>query len=753
MRRFAALLLVLALILPSLGFAADESSLTGYSARSSHSEREWEIKFKAIPDPGNLREYMRRLSARPHHVGSPYDKENAGWILARFKEWGLDAHIETFDVLFPTPKIRVLEMVEPTKFTAKLEEPALAVDPTSNQKAEQLPTYNAYSPDGDVTAPLVFVNYGLPEDYEQLDRLGVSVKGAIVIAKYYHSWRGVKPKVAAEHGAIGCLIYSEPHDDGYTVDNVFPQGPMRNPEGVQRGSVMDFASASPGDPLTPGVGATKDAKRLALKDAKSLAKIPVLPISYGDAQPLLAALKGSMAPAEWRGNLAIPYHVGPGPAKVHLKLEFNWDLKPVNDVIAKIPGSVAPDEWVIRGNHHDAWVNGAEDPVSGQAPLLEEARALGVLLKQGWKPRRTIIYAAWDGEEPMLLGSTEWVEAHADELRQHAAVYINTDGNDRGLLQMEGSHSLEQFMNGVARDVEDPESKMTVWQRLQLSEIGKAKSADDRKELRQRADLRMGALGSGTDFTAFVDHVGIASLNLGYGGEDEQGIYHSIYDDFYWYTHFSDYDFIYGRALAQTVGTAVMRLADAEVLPYDFVDLADTVQKYTKELQKLLEDKQDEAQERDKQLDEGVFKATLDPRRPTVAPPREEVPPHLNFAPMQNAVEKLTRSAERYHKALAQKQETVDEDSLRKLNTLLIDSERKLTDENGLPRRPWYKHLLYAPGVYTGYDVKTVPGVREAIEQKRYAEADQEIQRVARVLEDEAALVDSASQVLEQAGR
>lgn len=391
--------------------------------------------------------------------------------------------------------------------------------------------------------------------------------------------------------------------------------------------------------------------------------------------------------------------------------------------------------------------------MSGQAPLLEEARALGVLVKQGWKPRRTIIYAAWDGEEPMLLGSTEWVEAHADELRQHAAVYINTDGNDRGLLQMEGSHSLEQFMNGVARDVEDPESKMTVWQRLQLSEIGKAKSADDRKELRQRADLRMGALGSGTDFTAFVDHIGIASLNLGYGGEDEQGIYHSVYDDFYWYTHFSDYDFIYGRALAQTVGTSVMRLADAEVLPYDFVDLADTVQKYTKELQKLLEDKQDEVGERDKELDEGVFKATLDPRRPTVAPPREEIPPHLNFAPMQNAVERLTRSADRYHKALAQKQGTLSEESLGKLNALLIESERKLTDENGLPRRPWYKHLLYAPGVYTGYDVKTVPGVREGIEQKRYAEADREIGRVAKVLEDEASLVDSATQVLETAGR
>ncbi len=751
MRRCAAVLLIFTLILPS--FAADETPLAGYSPRSSQAERDWETKFRAIPDPANLRETMRRLSARPHHVGSPYDKDNAEWILARFKEWGFDAHIETFNVLFPTPKVRVLEMVEPTKFTAKLEEPALAIDPTSNQKSEQLPTYNAYSPDGDVTAPLVFVNYGLPEDYEQLDRLGISVKGAIVIAKYYQSWRGVKPKVAAEHGAIGCLIYSEPKDDGYGVDNVFPQGPMRNADGVQRGSVMDFAANSPGDPLTPGVGATADAKRLSVKEAKSLAKIPVLPISYGDAQPLLAALKGPMAPAEWRGSLPIPYHVGPGPAKVHLKLEFNWDLKPVNDVIAKIPGSVAPDEWIIRGNHHDAWVNGAEDPVSGQSALLEEARSLGLLLKQGWKPRRTIIYAAWDGEEPMLLGSTEWVEAHADELRQHAAVYLNTDGNDRGLLGMGGSHSLEQFINGVARDIEDPETKMSVWQRLQLSRIAEAKSADDRRELRQRADLRINALGSGTDFTGFLDHVGVATLDLGYGGEDEQGIYHSIYDDFYWYTHFSDTDFVYGRAMSQTVGSSVMRLADAEILPFEFVDFADTVQKYTKELEKLLADKQEEISERNQQLDEGVFKATLDPRRPTVAPQREEVPPHLNFAPMQNAADALARSAERYRKALSKKQAALGDipaESLGQLNARLIETERSLTNNDGLPRRAWYKHLLYAPGVYSGYGVKTVPGVREGIEQKKYAEAEEEIGRVARALQAESAVIDSAAQLLEE---
>ena len=752
-KRFLLVSLLCLIILLPLSAANPDSDepLYGFTTASSPAQRDWENKFRAIPSPQVLRDTMQRLSARPHHVGSPYDKQNAEWILAQFKSWGLEAEIETFDVLFPTPKVRVLEMTEPTKYTAKLEEPALAVDPTSNQKSEQLPTYNAYSIDGDVTAPLVFVNYGIPEDYEQLDRLGVSVKGAIVIAKYYHSWRGVKPKVAAEHGAIGCLIYSEPHDDGYTVDNVFPAGPMRNPDGVQRGSVMDFASNSPGDPLTPGVGATADAKRLSVKEAKSIASIPVLPISYGDAQPLLAALKGPMAPEEWRGTLAIPYHIGPGAAKVHLKLAFNWDIKPVYDVIAKIPGSEAPDEWVIRGNHHDAWVNGAEDPVSGQAPLLEEARAFGMLLKQGWKPRRTIIYAAWDGEEPMLLGSTEWVEAHADELRQHAAVYINTDGNDRGTLNIGGSHTLEQFINSVAKDIADPETKMSVWERKRLSDIAAA-SADDRKEIRQRADLRISALGSGTDFTGFLDHLGIATLDMAYEGETEQGIYHSIYDDFFWYTHFSDNDFVYGRALSQTVGTAVMRLADAEVLPFDFVDFADTIQKYTRDLQKVLKDKQDEIRERNQELDEGVFKATFDPRKPTVAPPREEMPPHMNFAPMENAGEALARSAERYHKALSAKQGALSESEasqLAALNAKLIESERTLTNDAGLPRRPWYKHLLYAPGVYSGYGVKTVPGVREGIEQKKYVEAEQEIVRVGKALQDEATLIDSAAQMLE----
>ncbi len=753
MRRL--ILWALLILFVSAPLGADESLLQGFTASSAPAERQWEQKFRSLPSPQLMREYMQRLSARPHHVGSPYDKSNAEWILSKFKEFGWDAHIETFEVLFPTPKERLVEMVEPTKFTAKLQEPPLAVDPTSSQTNEQLPTYNAYSIDGDVTAPLVFVNYGLPEDYEQLQRLGVSVKGAIVIAKYGHSWRGVKPKVAGEHGAIGCLIYSDPGDDGYFEDNVFPQGPTRPPEGVQRGSVMDFASSNPGDPLTPGIGATLNAKRLSVKEAPSITKIPVLPISYGDAQPLLAALQGPVAPEAWRGSLPLTYHVGPGPAKVHLVVKSNWDLKPVNDVIAKIPGSAQPDQWIVRGNHPDAWVNGADDPISAQIALLEEARALGQLVKQGWKPKRTIIYAAWDGEEPMLLGSTEWAEEHGNELKQHAVAYINTDGNGRGYLSAEGSHTLEHFMNGVVRDIQDPESGVSVWQRDQMHSIAEAKSEEDRKKIRDRADLRMGALGSGTDYTTFADHLGVASLNLGYGGEDpDAGVYHSIYDDFYWYTHFSDTTFVYGRALAQTVGTAVMRLADSDLLPFDFGDFADTMQLYLTQLKKLAEDKRAEAIERDRELDEGLFHAINDPRRPTVAPPREEVPPYLNFAPLENAVDQLNRSASRYREALQKawaSPQGVPPAMLADLNQKMMESERRLTDDAGLPRRSWYKHLIYAPGVYTGYAPKTVPGVREAIEQKRWPEANVEILRIAKVLENESALIDSAAAELASA--
>ena len=728
--------------------AGDDAPIFGFSADSAKTERQWEEKFKAIPKPENLREYMRRLTARPHNVGSPYDKDNADWIAAKFKEFGLETKIEEFDVLYPTPLERAIELVDGgPKFKAKMEEPSLPEDPTSGQKDEQLPTYNAYSIDGDVTGPLVYANYGVPEDYEELERRGISVKGAIVITRYGHSWRGIKPLVAGEHGAIGCIIYSDPRDDGYTGGETFPKGPWRPKDGVQRGSVQNSAVFM-GDPLTPGIGATPDAKRVAIKDAETLTKIPVLPISYADAQPLLEAMSGAVAPRAWRGGLPITYHIGPGPAKVHLKIKSDWKIRPLYDVIGRIPGSTFPDEWVIRGNHHDAWVNGAEDPISGMVAVMEEARAMGELVKQGWKPKRTLIYCAWDGEEPGLLGSTEWVETHVDELKKHAVVYINSDSNGRGYLGFEGSQTLEKFVNDVAKDVQDPETKLSVWKRAQLGAI-RTGSAEERREARGRGDLRLDMLGGGSDHAPFNNFAGVAALGIGFGGEDGGGIYHSIYDDFYWYTHFSDTDFSYGRALSQVGGTAMMRLADADLLPFEFGDFADDVQMYVREVKKFAGEQQEEVSEKNREIEEGAYTATADPREKYVPPTKQDVPPHLNFAPLDNAVDKLNASAAEYGKALnaasANGGAVLAKASLQNLNEMLIQSEHKLTTPEGLPGRFWFKHELYAPGAYTGYAAKAIPAVREALEQKKWKQAEEAAARVAKVLEAEAGLISEAA--------
>lgn len=741
------------ILVSAVAYAVEPSlnaPLRGYTAEHSASEVQWEQKFRAIPDTARLRENMRRLSARPHHVGSPYDKDNAEWLLAQLTSYGLDAKIEQFEALFPTPKSRKLELLGPEKFTAKLEEPTLAIDPTSGQKSEQLPTYNAYSRDGDVTAPLVYVNYGAPSDYEQLEAMGISVKGAIVIARYGQTWRGIKPKLAAEHGAVGCLIYSDPKDDGYYRDGTYPEGPMRPPDGVQRGSVMDMP-VYPGDPQTPGVGAKPGVKLIPLDQVQTITKIPVLPISYSDAKPFLQALGGQTVPENWRGALPFTYRVGPSKVMAHLALAFNWDRKPLYDVVATMPGSTFPDEWVIRGNHHDAWVNGAGDPISGASPELEEARAFGELLKQGWRPKRTIIYCFWDGEEPALLGSTEWAEFHADELKQHAVAYFNSDGNGRGFFRAEGSHSLEAFINSVAKDVEDPETKLSIWKRARLADHvrttpGNAESrAETRAEDRNRPDSRIGALGSGSDYTVFIDHLGIPSANLGFGGEDQGGgQYHSVYDDFYWYTHFSDTDFVYGRALAQTAGSMVMRMADADVLPYEFKDEAETIHNYVTEVKKLADTMRSQIKQRNEDLAEGAYKAAADPRKTSVPPPVETAPPYFNFAPLDQASDDLTAAASEYEKAFSAHASS----GTPAVNAPLMQAQHALTDSTGLPNRPWFENMVYAPGFYTGYGVKTLPAVREAIEQKQWTIVDAQIGRTAAAIEREAEVLKQATKAL-----
>ena len=742
MRKLAACLLIV-----SMNSYATEPShpdaLRGYTAEHSAAEVQWEQKFRATADSERIRETMRRLSARPHHVGSAYDKDNAEWLLAQLKSYGLDAKIEQFEALFPTPRSRKLELLGPNKFTAKLDEPALPMDPTSGQKDEQLPTYNAYSKDGDVNAPLVYVNYGAPADYEQLDAMGVSVKGAIVIARYGETWRGIKPKLAAEHGAVGCIIYSDPKDDGYARGLPYPEGPMRPADGVQRGSVMDMP-IYPGDPQTPGVGAVQGVKLIPLDQVQTITKVPVLPISYADVKPFLQALEGQTVPESWRGDLPLTYRTGPSKSIAHLAVSFNWDRKPLYDVVATIPGAVFPNQWVIRGNHHDAWVNGAEDPISGASPELEEARGLGELLKQGWKPQRTIIYCFWDGEEPALLGSTEWAEFHAEDLKQHAVAYFNSDGNSRGFFHAGGSHSLENFINSVARDIEDPETKMSVGKRARLAARLRG-TPEARAEAKTRSDARIGALGSGSDYTVFIDHLGIPSANLGYGGEDEGGgQYHSIYDDFYWYTHFQDTDFLYERALAQTAGTMMMRMADADVIPYQFTGQADTIHTYVTEVKKLADSMRTQIKDRNADLADGVYKAAADPKKSSVPPPVEPVPPYFNFAPLDQASDDLTIAAADYEKAFSAHGTSGNG----AVNDTLLPIEHALTDPQGLPNRPWFEHMVYAPGFYTGYGVKTLPAVREALEQKQWSAVDTQIARTAAAIEREVEKLRAATRAL-----
>ncbi|HQZ96657.1 MAG TPA: M28 family metallopeptidase [Pyrinomonadaceae bacterium] len=743
MRNLLALLVFICLLGNGVLGQAAGSTLLGFSSAGSVDQRAMEQRFDSYLNPNNLRDWMKRLSARPHHLGSKYGKENAEFIASQFKAWGFDTKIEEFEVLFPSPKTRIVEMTAPEKFVLKLNEPPVKGDETSIQQKEQLPTYNAYSIDGDVSGPLVYVNYGTPADYEELERRGIDVKGKIVISRYGGSWRGIKPKVAAEHGAVGCLIYSDPKNDGFYQGDVYPKGPYRNENGVQRGSVMDMP-LHPGDPLTKGIGATKNAKRIDRKDAETLTKIPVLPISYSDALPLLRNLDGAVVPDAWRGALPVTYHFGSGTPTVRMKLQFNWEMKKIYDVIAKMKGSELPDQWIIRGNHHDAWVNGADDPISGLVAEMEEARAIGELVKSGWKPKRTIVYAAWDAEEQGLIGSTEWVETHADELRQKAAVYINTDSNGRGFLGMGGSHTLEKFINEVGREIPDPQTSMSVWERSRAQQIVNG-SPVQRLELTNRPDLRIGALGSGSDYTPFLQHLGIASLNIGFGGEDGSGTYHSIYDSYSHYFKFSDPGFKYGIALSKVCGHSVLRLANADVLPFDFANFADTVGVYVNEVTRLADSLREDAKTANQMITSGMWRAVQDPTDKLSTPKLKSEVPNINFEPLKNALAKLKNSAAEYQKAAAGKQLSASE--RKTLDDILYKSERLLTRSEGLPRRDWFRHQIYAPGFYTGYGVKTLPGVREALEQRDWTEAQEQILIVSRTIEGFSAQIDRAAKV------
>ena len=708
LRKFSTLFFTLFLI--SLNA---QNSIIGFTAENANVQSKLEAAFESKLDATNLDQWMQRMSAEPHWVGTKYGEENAKWIQSQFKSWGYDAKIETYQILFPYPTERVLEMTVPTKYTAKLTAVPVEGDPYTAQGDALLPSYNAFSTDGDVEAELVFVNYGIPKDYEELEKLGISVVGKIVIAKYQGSWRGIKPKLAAEKGAIGCIIYSDPEDDGYGQGDVYPKGAYKNKTGVQRGSVMDMPTY-PGDVLTPGYGATKDAKRLDRKDAPTITKIPVLPISYEDALPLLSALEGVVAPESWRGGLPITYHIGPGPAKVHLKLAFDWKLVPAHNVIATLSGSEFPDQWVMRGNHHDAWVHGANDPVSGMVALMEEARAIGELAKKGQKPKRTIVYAAWDAEEPGLIGSTEWVEDHKKELQEKVVAYINTDGNGRGFLGAGGSHSLQAMVSEVAGTVTDPQTQVSVKERRIAANM--VNGGDDSFELY--------ALGSGSDYTPFIQHAGIAALNLGFGGENGGGEYHTIYDTYPHYKRFKDPEFAYGVALANTAGLITLRLANADIIPLNFIQWHSTVSTYLKEIIDEIEKMRNGVVKHNKLVAQNAYQLAADPTKEYKKPAKKELVPYIDFSPLQNELVALKETIDIYQ---GKNTSNLSIDSKNKLNEKLMQAEHRLTSEKGLPRRPWFKHQIYAPGFYTGYGVKTLPGVREAIEQKNWKETQEQI--------------------------
>jgi N-acetylated-alpha-linked acidic dipeptidase len=723
------------------------SAMLGFSAGAAAAESALEARFDADLSAADLRAWMQQMSSEPNHVGSAHDKTNAEFELRKFREWGWEASIETFSVLYPTPREVSVELIAPTHFSAQLTEPPVDGDGTSVLTKDEVPAYNVYGADGDVTAELIYVNQGMPDDYTELDRQGVSVKGRIVLTRYGGGWRGLKPKLAYEHGAVGCLIYSDPRDDGYGAGDAYPKGGFRPPDGVQRGSVQDLVLYS-GDPLTPGIGATPGAKRLALQDARTLLKIPVLPISYAAAEPLLAALGGRVAPAGWRGGLPLTYHIGPGPAMVHMKVQSDWNQKTIYDVIAKLRGAEEPDRWIIRGNHHDAWVFGATDPLAGQVALMGEARAIGKLVGGGWRPRRTIIYASWDGEEPGLLGSTEWVETHAAELRAKAVIYVNSDTNGRGYLGVSGSHALQHFVSEAARDVKDPETSASVLSRGLAR--GRAAAYESSGHANTGADLELGALGSGSDFTPFLQHLGVSSVDLGFEGESEYGVYHSAYDSFDHFRRFVDPTFEYGVALAKVAGRLMLRASQAPLLPANETDFAASIAGYDDDLHKLADGMRAKTQELSKLLDDGTYSLATDPQKPRAPPVRTAEVPHLNFAELDNAIEKLERSAKAFDTEYARLGASEDPGSAaarERVNATLTSLELSLTDPHGLPGREWYQHLVYAPGRFTGYGAKTLPGIREAIEERQWDDANRNIGVVSRALNAYSARLDRAISV------
>jgi N-acetylated-alpha-linked acidic dipeptidase len=700
------------------GGAEGNGVIRGFLPGRVEAERALEKKLRSIPEATRAESNLRRLTAEPHMAGTEASHRVAEWLRDQYRSFGFDAEIVTYSAWLPQPREVKLELTAPETKQLATPEQKFEVD-KDTLDARAVVGFNAFSPSADVTAPVVYINYGVAEDYRELEARGVSVEGKIAIARYGHSYRGIKTKLAEEHKAVGLIIYSDPQDDGYVTGDSFPRGPWRPMSGIQRGSVL-YTQLYPGDPLTPGVAATPDAKRLAPADAANVSHIPTMPINAQDAAAILQHLGGAHVPKGWQGGLPFTYHLGPGDAVAHIKLVMDYQQRPLYDVIARLRGT-DDGQWVVMGNHHDAWVFGAADPGSGTAVMLEAARALGELVRTGWKPRRTIVMCEWDGEEPGLVGSTEWVEANRAELQAKAVAYINTDVGVIGPnFNASATPSLKELVRDATREVQDPRSSRSVYdlwrERAAHSKDEPSGTARSEAKTETSGETPLSALGAGSDFCPFLDHAGIPSMDVGFGGD--YGVYHALYDDFYWMKHFGDPTFEYHAALARIIGTIALRLDEADVLPYDYSAYASEIARAASELA---------GRASQPGADAASAKAVTD------------------------ASEELTASASRAARALqslgasplaAAKQAP--------LNRALASFEQSLLSPEGLTGRPWYKHTIYAPGSYAGYAAEIMPGPNEALDRKDSVVFRHEAEALASALRRAAASLDNVARLAQQ---
>ena len=688
-------------------------TIDGFSASRSQDERRMEEQFRSVPAPNSAREHLRRLTAEPHVAGTKEDYDTAIYVRDQMRSFGLQAELKEYQVWLNYPKTDpVVELIAPRRERLSVREAIIKEDPTSSNR-KITPLFNGYAATGDVTAPLVYANYGLPPDYEALEKAGVDVKGKIVIVRYGNSFRGVKAKVAQDHGAVGCIIYSDPAEDGYAQGDVYPKGPWRPVAAGQRGSVQ-FLFQYPGDPLTPGKPAIPGTPRLTLEQAYAdIPRIPVQPLAYDEARKLIEPLKGPVRPRGFQGGFPFPYHVGgTNDVRVHLKTDMDYQSRTLWDVITRIDGVAEKDRWVIMGNHRDAWVFGAVDPNSGTATMLEVGRAFGQLLKSGWQPRRTIILCSWDGEEYGLIGSTEWAEENATELQAKAVAYLNVDVAVNGLNYGASSvPSLWKLIRSATREVKDPKTGKTVYQQRQ----DRAREQRNETDSDYNDEAHISPLGSGSDYTPFLQHLGVPSTDMGFGGD--YGVYHSAFDSFYWMSHFGDPDFVYHVAAARLWGTMAMRLANADGLSLDYTDYANQIREYFNESLRLAKVRKLESAVDEKSMNDAI----------------------KNFADEAARVEK-----ERQRLVIESEKSTSSAARLRRLNDALIGVERSFIDDRGLNGRPWYKHEIYAPGIFTGYASQPLTDFRQAIDDRNSTNMKEGLERII-------AAINRATEVLKKA--